>query len=40
MELKVGGLPLPYFILLKCAQDIVEVAPKLLGQNTGDRGEI
>ena len=28
---KVGGLPLPYFILLKCAQDILEISPKLLG---------
>ena len=27
----VGGLPLPYFILLKIAQDILAIAPKLLG---------
>jgi hypothetical protein len=27
----VGGIPLPYFILLKIAQDILENAPKLLG---------
>ena len=27
----VGGLPLPYFILLKVAQDILANAPKLLG---------
>ena len=26
-----GGIPLPYFVLLKIAQDILEVAPKLLG---------
>jgi len=25
-----GGLPLPYFILLKIAQDILDVAPKLI----------
>ena len=25
-----GGLPLPYFILLKIAQDILEIAPHLL----------
>ena len=30
MELKVGGLPLPYFLLLKIAQDILNVTPHLL----------
>lgn len=30
----VGGLPLPYYILLKIAQDILEIAPKLLGVTT------
>lgn len=30
---KVGGLPLPYFILLKIAQDILHVAPRFLGIN-------
>ncbi|MDP3515330.1 MAG: hypothetical protein Q8S20_21515 [Sulfuritalea sp.] len=28
-----NGLPLPYFILLKIAQDILEIAPKLLESN-------
>ena len=27
----VGGLPLPYFLILKIAQDILAIAPKLLG---------
>ncbi len=31
LQFRVGGLPLPYFVLLKCAQDIVQAAPKLLG---------
>jgi len=31
LQFKMGGLPLPYFILLKIAQDILSVAPKLLG---------
>jgi hypothetical protein len=31
LQYKMGGLPLPYFILLKIAQDILSVAPKLLG---------
>ncbi|BCB07556.1 hypothetical protein HHSLTHF2_14460 [Vreelandella venusta] len=39
MEFQVGGLPLPYFILLKCAQDIVEIAPKLLDLNAESAGE-
>lgn len=30
MEFKVGGLPLPYFLLLKIAQDILNVSPHLL----------
>jgi hypothetical protein len=30
LQYKVGGLPLPYFILLKSAQDILEIAPRLL----------
>ena len=33
LKYQMGGLPLPYFILLKIAQDILEVAPKLLGIN-------
>jgi hypothetical protein len=33
LQYQVGGLPLPYFILLKIAQDILEVAPKFLGLN-------
>lgn len=33
LQYKMGGLPLPYFILLKIAQDILEVAPRLLGTN-------
>lgn len=28
MKYKMGGLPLPYFVLLKIAQDILAVAPK------------
>lgn len=31
MEWRLGGLPLPYFLLLKMAHDILEVAPKYLG---------
>lgn len=31
LQFRMGGLPLPYFILLKIAQDILTVAPKLLG---------
>lgn len=34
LQYQMGGLPLPYFILLKIAQDILSTAPKLLGQNT------
>jgi hypothetical protein len=30
LQYNVGGLPLPYFILLKVAQDILELAPGLL----------
>lgn len=30
MKYTVAGLPIPYFILLKTAQDIIAVAPKLL----------
>lgn len=33
LKYQVGGLPLPYFILLKVAQDLLEIAPKLLGKN-------
>lgn len=33
LQYQMGGLPLPYFILLKIAQDVLEVAPKLLGTN-------
>lgn len=32
-----GGLPLPYFIILKIAQDILDIAPRLLDQSTGKR---
>lgn len=31
LQFQMGGLPLPYFILLKIAQDILSNAPKLLG---------
>lgn len=31
LQYSMGGLSLPYFILLKIAQDIVTIAPKLLG---------
>ncbi len=31
LQYQMGGLPLPYFILLKIAQDILDVAPKLPG---------
>ena len=31
LQYTMGGLPLPYFILLKIAQDILAVAPKFLG---------
>lgn len=31
----VGGVPLPYFVLLKIAQDILTVGPKLLGLKGG-----
>jgi hypothetical protein len=31
LQYQMGGLPLPYFILLKIAQDILFVTPKLLG---------
>jgi hypothetical protein len=31
MTYTVGGLPLPYFVLMKIAQDILDIAPKLLG---------
>lgn len=30
MHTSVGGVPVPYFILLKSAQDILEIAPRLL----------
>ncbi len=33
LQYKMGGLPLPYFILLKIAQDILNVAPKFLESN-------
>lgn len=36
LQYKMGGLPLPYFILLKIAQDILEIAPRLLGLNTAE----
>ena len=32
-----GGLPLPYFILLKIAQDILEIVPRLLAPSTDKR---
>jgi hypothetical protein len=31
LQYQVAGLPLPYFILLKIAQDILNIAPTLLG---------
>lgn len=33
MNFKCGGLPLPYFLLLKIAQDIVDNIPKILNGN-------
>ena len=36
LEHNIGGLPLPYFILLKIAQDILENAPRLLGVGAED----
>ncbi|MCC8991449.1 MAG: hypothetical protein LM514_02410 [Streptococcus sp.] len=33
LQYKMGGLSLPYFILLKIAQDILDVAPRFLGMN-------
>ena len=30
LHYQVGGLPLPYFVLLKIAQDILSIAKKLL----------
>lgn len=33
LQYQVGGVPLPYFILLKIAQDILRVAPRLLVAN-------
>lgn len=35
LQYQMGGLPLPYFILLKIAQDILDVAPKYLGAPEG-----
>ncbi|MFN9387433.1 MAG: hypothetical protein ACK6BU_10800, partial [Cyanobacteriota bacterium] len=32
LKYKVGGLPLPYFILLKVAQDILAIGDKTLRQ--------
>ncbi|WP_157955164.1 hypothetical protein [Halomonas denitrificans] len=37
LQYKMGGLSLPYFILMKIAQDILDVAPRFLGLN--DSGE-
>ena len=31
LKYQMGGLPLPYFILLKIAQDILDVSPKIPG---------
>lgn len=31
MQYRMGGVPLPYFVLLKIAQDILAVSPRLLG---------
>lgn len=31
LQYQIGGLPLPYLILLKIAQDILSITPKLLG---------
>lgn len=33
LQYQVGGVPLPYFILLKIAQDILEVGQKLIAPN-------
>ncbi len=35
LKYKIGGLPLPYFILLKIAQDILHVSPKIPGAPPG-----
>lgn len=32
LKFKMGGLPVPYFILLKVAQDLLEIAPKLIAK--------
>lgn len=37
LQYKCGGLPLPYFILLKMAQDILEFAPGLLAEPKGPK---
>jgi len=34
LKYHVGGLPLPYFVLLKIAQDILSIAPRLLGKTS------
>jgi hypothetical protein len=34
LQYRIGGLPFPYFILLKIAQDILTLAPRLLGIDT------
>lgn len=36
MGFKFGGLPLPYFLLLKVAQDILENVPVLLSKSSSD----
>ena len=33
MKYTVAGLPIPYFLLLKTAQDLLEIAPRLLNQS-------
>ena len=34
LQFRMGGLPLPYFILLKIAQDILDVAPRIPGASS------
>lgn len=38
LQYQVAGLPLPYFILLKIAQDILDIAPTLLGVGPAQQG--
>lgn len=37
LQYRVGGLPLPYFIVLKIAQDLLDFAPNLLSLPEGEK---